>query len=426
MKAQTSIEFIILLAAVSSLSVFLIGLYGNVFSAERSSFSIVSNAFANSTQNMTNVQYGAVQGFHMSIFVPNSMYVGEQYTVQLAIYVPPNSSIQYIHVNASNAYVNPSSRANISSGFTVLSFSVLPLNPGLVVVNATALLGNSTRSVAGISYASIAQQSASNSTMPYFSISRNLESVAYNTSMPSHIYTLGLWSHCSYVSFWGSELSIGQECGAGASWYFWVGSWYCTWAPGSQSDTMTYCVYKQQSNASVQEILQKPHYIFSINVSVTYNNYNLNSELSSSVPEAPLLLKGMKAGNVLVSDVSGSANPISQYLVLDKPSGNYLENASTYSIMQVTRQNLYNELSYYNGTSISTSTLTRIEQGINSLNMIAGSIINGNESSSACSVSSNSVLCNPIPYLYYTIAANSSLVPGKFTEDYEGSILNIN
>ncbi|MGC8651954.1 MAG: hypothetical protein ACP5UH_01740 [Candidatus Micrarchaeia archaeon] len=437
MKAQTTLEFVLLLAAVASFSTILLGIYSGFMHGQKSAL-LEMGGIIEPNSTGTNTLFDAAAGdFYIAALVQNTTHIGVETTLQAVLYVPESERIEMLELNASNAYVAQPKRYNVGNGTVVESFDVVPLSGGAVGFNLTAVVNDSglieKESAYALSYAvasAVTGQEGQNTTTQIFaSIKRDSESIDYGAGGASNIYTIGVWNHCSYTGFWSNELSLGQECGSSASWYFWVSSWYCTWAQGLQSDTMTYCFYKEPSGVTISHISQNATYNYSISLALKLDTLDLNASLSSSEDKASLLEGGTGYGDATVTSVSGTLQDLSQgYLVLHKSGSSQgdMINASQYAPYSQASASTEGMLAYYNNTHTSSSSLQYVLQAISSMNNQAEELSNTTSASvSSCTAIGNSVSCAPLPYLYYTIDAVINNDKGAQEIDYEGSMINV-
>ena len=432
MKAQTTLEFVLLLAAVASFSTVLLSIYSGFMHGQKEVLLGIDNSLAQEGSANTSFSVPS-QKPYLAVLAQNRSYVGVESTVQAVLYVPEGSTVAMLELNATNAYVPQPIYRNVGSGTILESFEAMPLEDGPIRYNLTAMISDSgsteRMSAYAYAYATTSGQGTSNSsTQAFASIKRNSESVNYSVTGKSDIYTIGSWSHCSYVSFWGNELSLGQECGSSASWYLWVGSWYCTWAQGSQSDTMTYCFYKEPIGSAISHISQNASYSYNISLSVKLDSLELNASLSSSTNKSRLYGNGVPYGNATVTSVSGTLQDLGQsYFVLEKNQTGQesLINSSQYEPYYQALTSTVGMLDYYNGESASSSSLQYVLQSISSMDSDAEELSNATAAKvNGCSVSGNFVDCAPIPYLYYTISALAGNASPQ-SIDYEGSTISI-
>lgn len=429
MNAQTTLEFIILLAAVASFSVVLLSIYSGFMHNQKSAFLAITNSI-NGSAKYSNASFEAPSGsFYIKAFIQNVTYTGIESTLQGALEVPGNAVVTVLELNASGATIEPHSYYNIGNGTIILPFEIMPLRTGALSFNLTAVVNYSGRyekeSAYVMSYAET--PGIKNFTEGFASIKRNSEHIEYGL-VPQSLYNIGVQSHCSYVNFWGNELSLKGECGNSARWYLWVGSWYCTWAQGSQSDTMTYCFYPEQTNASVSSILPNGSYAYNISLLIDENGLELSSNLSNTTSTSQLKAEGTNDtyGNAIVESVSGLRQGISQsYLVLNKSGQKYIINASAYAAYGQALTSSEGMLGYYNGTGTSASAIQSILQGVSQLNSEAGKLSSTSATSiSNCTLSGNFLSCAPMPYFYYMI--NASLpISNNYSIDFEGSTITI-
>ncbi|MEM0202269.1 MAG: hypothetical protein QXR73_03770, partial [Candidatus Micrarchaeaceae archaeon] len=143
MKAQTTLEFIILLAAIAAFSTVLLGIYANFTHGQKSLLGSMGNSINAEAENANQSNAWPEAPFFIEALMQNITYVGIGSTLQGVLYVPGNASVSLLKLNASGAAVEPQEYSNIGNGTAVLPFRVIPLKAGMLSFNLTAIVNYS-------------------------------------------------------------------------------------------------------------------------------------------------------------------------------------------------------------------------------------------------------------------------------------------
>jgi hypothetical protein len=430
MRAQTTLEFIMLLSAAASLSVFAIGIYASMTNAQKPLYMKVLNQTGAASGNYAPTT-GAGYGYSAYASMPDISYVNRSNSLELVLTSPAGSKISSAYASASGgASVIPDSYYNISSdGLVVLTFSVVPGSAGAINISAVAdftYLGNETaRSAYAETYA--VRQNASNTTYlnPVFSASleRRNESVMYILSNGASTYTASMWSHCSYLDWSYKQASLTAQCG-NANWYFWEYDPYCI-------STITHCVKLYPANTTVSYIEDEQKYGYNTTLTLYNGTLRLSSSLSSVRNSSALgSSSGKVYGNASVIGVSGvGPQPYSSYVVLDTSGSERAANISYYNTYLQYLNNFYSLMDYYNNSNENASVVV---QGISTLNSEARDFADTKPSyNQYCNVTAQDgtgyYSCMPVSGLYYTInvSANPAARISSQSISVQGSIINV-
>ena len=309
MRAQTTLEFLILLSAAASLSVFAIGVYSNIAGAQKPFYQLLEQApVANSSSNVP-----AQPGGNGSIYasVADVVYVNKSNSFEVAIISPSPANVAEVHVTGNpGVTVIPDGYYNVSTdGLAILSFSVIPKTPGTITLNAVAEFSGSNGSAAVSAYAeTYAVQPGANGTaqqLPEFaaSLSRHNESILYGISGGTSAYTASMWSHCSDLGWSDSQLPLKNQCGD-ANWYFWQFDPGCYWNQGIYY--MTYCVKLNPTGTVVSSIQNSQSYSYNMSLLLYNGTERLTANMSSAKNKSLLAeADGQIGGNAVITGVSG-------------------------------------------------------------------------------------------------------------------------
>ncbi len=438
-RQQASIEFIIIMAAVTAFSVFGLSYYMHLHSAINqitgASNSILLPANGTNASTPLEMTAYALVPYHATAQAES------QATLIISTTEPAMLSVS---AGSPNSIISPCNYSNQN----LTSFLVLPVEVyipsagnGTLWFNVTAFSGNSELSkhlsYSFTSYANTTRNSTFNSSRQGTLNPQNVtakiipisEYVYYNASKFSNAYRITETSHCSYLNFWGQQMPIQSQCG-GASWYFWSFSSNCYYGP-AQVTTATYCVYQEPSGTKVASISQEPGYSYNVSLNVSYAGLNASAYLTQYNPESELESAGIAYGNASAGNEIYASAPNPQGSMIVSSNGTFfIANSTDYSEYANAYEQLVNTMSYYNNTGDSGDTSSASEAMYSYENAL-GSFIGdlGPANSSLCSVSNNGAIYKCKPYsqfqFYNMSAALNSYNGTPKTLSYMGSSIKI-
>ncbi|MGC8622455.1 MAG: hypothetical protein ACP5UC_00620 [Candidatus Micrarchaeia archaeon] len=440
MKVQSSMEFMIILVAVSAFAASALGIYSGFFHTQHASFeNILSVAGSNKTVNW---QLNNVQNAYIEVYAPHIAYLNESSSLQVAVYAD-NAIIESASMSSPFLRHTPSGYSGIEvDGVSILPFNIMPSTVG--EENATVSVGldyngsihyyNKSVQLYSIVQGSSFNASKARSSLLTFSASLYPHSISVLSSISkgASLYKITEWSHCSYTNFFHNELSMQAECG-NAKWYFWIFSSRCYYNSGSA--TRTYCIYENPSGASTYAIAPNTSYSYNVTLDL-YNSSSgvyLSSELLSSRHSNPIeSINGSQVGNAIVGASIAAYVPSQyySYYLLNK-SGNYTAvNESAYSQYLQAYNNMNYVLSYYNSTGIDSSELSSIQQAISSYNTQSGIFYYSKPAASPCNVIEYSgsywYSCSALSMEFGNITAFLETLPHlNSSEVFDGSNINV-
>ncbi len=418
MKAQATLEFIILLSAIAAFGSFAISTYAGLLHQQHAAYLSLLNKSANAAV-LASTPSSTGNELFIYASMANVSYVNRSNSLQVVVALPEGTTLLSLKAAGSQQYgVAPSAYYNISaSGMDILPFSVVPTAQGPLNVNMSADIayGNGTLT-RNLTVESFAVPPGSNLTAPTnielsASIDRHNESVLYGISNAIPVYTVSMWSHCSYVNVWFQQLSIQDQCGY-ASWYFFQHNSDCYWNDGGLP--ITYCVALTPTNTSVRQVQSRQSYAYSITISLSNRSTVLRSDINSIATTFPVLGPGGKSdGNASIEGVSGTAaQGYSNYMVLNTTRSRWQVNVGDYNAYQQPLNNFESIMTYYNNTN---GNVGAIGEAMGALNSAASTFI---ASSPAASTDSCEIVvqgsewyyaCAPFSPLYYSIDARLNL-----------------
>ncbi|MEM3827061.1 MAG: hypothetical protein QXR58_00475 [Candidatus Micrarchaeaceae archaeon] len=443
-SAQSSMEFIMILVAVSAFSSAAVGIYLNASRIQSSSFEKLLGAGSNSSLSANAPAQAGNRGVYFSVYAPSIAYVNQSNSIMVVVYAD-NATLDYLSVSAPSVMHSPSAYSNATlSEAEVFPFSVVPERTGasnisisLAVTQHGSVLRYNKSVELYVEYAPFALAgSGQSSTAPALlsaALYPHSEFMLSSIDSGPALYNITEWSHCSYTGFFHQEESIQAECG-NANWYFWIFSSSCYYNSGSS--TVTYCIYENHKGASIDSIGAQDFYQYNITLSLynTSKGIYLSSSLRNSSTALPLVssVNGTRVGNVSISSsMSGYAPPQDySYYLLNRSSSYEAVNSSSYSQYMQAYNNLNYVLNYYNDSGIGDSQLSTIQQMISSYNKESASIYNSAGAAAPCAIiSSNGKVwyaCKLISLEFDNITARFTFPPHQnSTSVVGGSNINI-
>lgn len=420
LTAQTALEFIILLSAVSAFCVFALGAYAGVIGQQRSVYLDMLNYSPNSTA--VNSLPDAVTAPYLFASMPNVSYVNKSSTLHVVIAAQGEADLLRLEVDGTPGYgVVPQGYYNSSvSGVEVFPFSVVPTAPGPLSPNIRVELkygGNTvTENLVAQSFA-VPFSLYSNGSLPTWlsaGISRHNESVLYSLSNATPVYVASMWSYCGFNSY----------CGAG--WHFTSFSDNCYWNHNGKPES--YCVELDPTDTSARTLQAQPAYAYNITLSIDNRSLALSANLSSSASASALkTTNGMVYGNATVLSVSGASAP-PDYVVLNTTASAWIANSSAYAAYSQSVDSLISMLNYYSTSGIDLGSVSEAMSALN--DTVARLTASRASTSQSCNIYSAGLeqycSCTPSSLLYYEIAANlSSDDANSQLLSVQGSTINV-
>ena len=365
MNSQSSVEFLLISAALLSMAALSLGIYYHmlrVSSSAASSLMGAQNAIAVPAANVAAYQPTA------ALFLQqNATYGSEEYAYG---YVYAGNYTVNMSLSSDGVAILGNSTYSVNGGSSIIQFGFIPENSGesSITLNYSYLYGGKPVSYSKSYYllAMLKYSGASpNSSVQYSGKVTGLNySLGYNTSA-SPVGKIYVSTHCTYTNFYGNPLPFSEQCGS-ASWDYRIFSNYCYYY--SDTSTQTYCVYLDKvATAVYPEGQPKPAYSVNASVSLGSAHYSsiINSSSNSTVYSASGEPSGYAYNNGTVT--YSPIQPDSVYLNLSNgtqkivPQQYYYGYASAFS-------SLSGYMSYYNGTAVSQSELSSIGGKLSSYN----------------------------------------------------------
>ncbi|HUY70397.1 MAG TPA: hypothetical protein VMV00_02410 [Candidatus Baltobacteraceae bacterium] len=433
-KGQTSIEFMVLLAASASLGVVGLAMYQHLSGSQSAVFSSILNA----SGSAHTAQYHSTNGsYSASLSLGGTSYLNRSNGIYLLVTAPYGAYIARADINSTGGTVSPGSyNGTTTDGITLMQFSFIPSQQGSgsvsasvnVSYNGTTRILRSTAYTYSIPFVADAPSGGTGSPQFSAAITTINQSITYPLAAPINISYVTQWSHCTFHNLFGT-LSYQGQCGD-ANWDYVSFSESCYYESGVT--TATYCMKLDATQSSYSTISGTQGYIYAIELRL-YNQTMSLSALANSSSAGPRVLdgSGIQAGNATVSAVSGiGSNPSQGYVVLNVSNAERVVGISSYQPYAQALNNLDSVLGYYNQSGAQGSDVSSIQDAIDGYNNQVLQFTNAsNAVNPQCTLSApgrNQVYaCAPVSGLYYTINATVSGVKSPQLLSVAGSTVDI-
>ncbi|MEM0147673.1 MAG: hypothetical protein QXD11_01220 [Candidatus Micrarchaeaceae archaeon] len=390
---QTSIEFLLISAAIISTCIFSLGLY-SVFQAN-----VISNYKTINFSANYSLSTGSMIIPHVSIYA--SKIMKEFDTSSVYAIITADGPIQSVELEAQNATVSkPFTDINGTNPY-ILHFSVIPHSKGNISLTAIAIINgkyyNATFQTFVISNQNMSIENQQNISAV---ILRNLEEIYYSAAGYTAINKVYITSSCTKLNFFYQPYSLKEQCGNNVAWGVRVTALWCV--PGTDS-TMTYCFYLQKTNISISNINESYNKIYNITVSIKDGNKLFNSTLTSQEGQGQVFYNGKAIGNATIGNnvTAYGTNLPEQYLFFNRSGNISIANISFYQNYMQYWNNMKGLLGYYNSSYVDSSTFSSIIQSVSVYNNYISKepyLINKTQD---CIVDKDAFTCIPYsPFMY--------------------------
>jgi hypothetical protein len=414
MRAQTTLEFVILLSAIAAFGSLAIGTYAGVLGKQKAAYGSIIN---NTTATASAPTYASGSPF-LYASMPSISYLNRSNPLQVIVALPVGATLTSLKAVGAEQYgIVPSAYYNISApGTEILPFSIVPSVQGPVSVNMSAEIayanGTLARNLTAVSFAVPQGTDTAALADGGFSamIARHNESVLYGISNATPVYEAKMWSHCSAINGAGGQFPLQWQCG-NANWYFFGFDTTCYWNDGGRP--ITYCVELVPTNTSSRQVQYQQSYAYNVTLALFNGGADLYSDLNSTDPESQVFGSGGKDYGIAdVEGVSGDGGlGYGDLMMLNNTQKEWQANMSEYDAYQQALNNLISTMEYYNNTGGDPGAAA---QDISGLNTTALKLtLQGTQSGNGnCSVVGNAVwhyACKPAYPLYYSIDARLNI-----------------
>ncbi len=412
MRAQASLEFLLVMSAISALCLTAVLLYGGdikLYSANQ----IQANPIYFQPPN-----YGTEDNSSLIAYLNTTSVNGSPNPIYLVLY---GCSYGYANITiASNAssILNANMAAQFSNILSLADYFV-PYRSGQIgiSINYSITCKNSTvhRSYELSSFSQ--NLTKSNPPTQYLGVSASItqrnESTLYNLSSQP-VYNLGQDNGCTAHDFSGNPLPVAAQCGTSNAWDYMVFSSSCY--TNNQGQTATYCIYPDQTGYYLRSINPSEYryeYAFSLTIYNGTDAYSIN--LNSTQGTFPVYVRSEKVGVANVLNVY-SQEYAPDFSVLSNSSSTLSVNTSYETKYGQAMNSAFATLAFYNSTGVDGSTQSEIEQQISSFNKSSSQLLGSkNQLSGQCKLFSNYLQCNSLYHLDYVInvTLTKDLIPNS-------------
>ncbi len=427
MRAQTALEFMLIMGAVVGLAAVAIGVY---ISIQKGNTTSINEMLKSTTTVAANTGIVLLPNFYL--YLPAAFKVGSAGSAMLVVSWPGSFVVDGLNLSAENASViSQGSKSESSNGTYLGYFEIVPTEQGKVKMSVRGVIhyANTTKNFSESAVSFATYPSRHNRTA--YGISATIlqhNSSAFFGSVPSgSIYTISTSTHCAYSNWEGHLYKIVAQCGAGASWYYYVGSAECYYGAGSQY--RAYCLYKSDIGTSYMTN-RNGTYNYSITLLLQNNQTLLRSNLSSAESTNQIYSNGRDFGNATVSGtVYGNSTP-PRYTIKAQGGAYSQVPEKDYSTFDSYLNNTLATLAYYNGSKISGASSDIAAEQIGKYNSEAESLLSNNAGMGNCtmvgSVPGPEYLCKVDGVISFSnITARLDGYYGNMTVDYGKSVINI-
>ena len=393
MRAQTSIEFMLILSAVSILSLSAISLYTKGISLEHSTLS--SENFSYVTTQIVPINDSA-DAPSFSFAMPLNSSVGKEEVAQALGYGCGSGSLNFSLSSSAILFNTTSMRGNFS-GMYLSEIRFMPTRAGIdyASINYSIRCAGTKRNGTYYSYTDALPAAYAYSDSQYSATISNIsESVVYNESTSENVSQFNEWDHCTQIGFWGNPYGINSQCGTYNAWEYNIFSAGCYTGGGSQTET--FCITPK--NTGFQEVgtntANAPRYSYSFTINLTTPNGEMFSTVISSSSRDFVYSANEIVGTASIQNVSYTGTAEGPLLwhsgsMLNVDPNSYVE----YSRAMTNAKYL---LWYYNKTDISSPEQSAIQQAIAAYENASSVMIRtADPANDSCRMSYDSILCTP-------------------------------
>ncbi|MGC8687901.1 MAG: hypothetical protein ACP5RQ_00665 [Candidatus Micrarchaeia archaeon] len=432
MKIQSTLEFIIILTAVSLFSIFVISQYIPLQNMQKSAFNKLSNQLEyNTIKNSNVIKIYSGNNINITAILPSITYINKSSNIDLIFSYPHPYIIDSIKLNSINAQIYPNDFYSINGSYIqLIQASLIPKIPGYfnVSISITATIANSIKkyNLSLDSFARYVNQNISNNTNKTAVLINNRnESILFNLSNDNKIVNMYEWKHCPYVGVWGNILPEYRQCGYN-TYGFMIYSTVCN----SGAYTLYVCIKPVNYNFNIQNISDSYSYLYKIDLYTSINNINTITTLSNNYSSNQLISNNNIIGNVKINNFFGTFSLFNQsykkYVIKNTIYTKYIINSTFYNNYSDNLLKFTTTLVDVNGTSITSnlysyinSLVSKINYNSSELNIQQAIQING------CRLMQNQFICKSYYPFIYNITENIFNQSINKTVDYEGSIIHI-
>ncbi len=422
---QASLEFILILAGVSTLALASVIGYSHLQSSAKSILSDLNNSPVGFSVNNT------LPDFHstptLNIYFPLNSSFGVPNKMQIDAYGCDSGLLRFALSSNNILFSRPYGSAAIA-GIVSINDSFVPFASG-----EDAVLLNYTLNCTGGEFVSANEELftyAATFTTPYSSqqnayatISQRNESIYYPLQNQGFIVNFTQFNHCTYVNFWDVPYSPTVQCGYNPAAYD-----YYTFDGGCLAPNYpylrTYCIVpNEMSYAAYALNTSAPHLRYSFELEIQTPEGTVAASLTNATNSSQLYLGGQVIGTAIISQAYSP--PYSQlFTMIADGNDTYLyANATLYAQYLQYKNALYAQLNYYDNQGSAgeiPQSLATYEQSLSTMLRSLQPTTTG-----GCEAGGSYLICEPFTPFTYQIVINAS---GIYSQSlyYDGSLIRIN
>ncbi len=421
-KTQSSLEFLLILSAISALSLAALSIYGKEVAYGKDAASLIFNGI-NSSQINYSTTYPDNPG--VSIYVPINSSAYMKNRMQIIAYGCESGSAS-AHLSSTSMVFSENAISAKVNGISIIGDYFEPLSVGNGELNVSYAINCTNKNLTGsesFSTYSRANSTSESAPLSFYMTDRN-ESERYPMETGA-LLSASQFNHCTYVNFFGNPYGVGPQCGTPDAWDFRASTQHCYQV---YVYTITYCVVPEDSGYNISSVeIGNATYIYYFTMHINSGYGDLLSSISSSSRNSEVTLNGSNVGNASVSDVFSQMQPLYTEFI-SKDTSYASINSSAYEMYSEDKNGLYSELGFYNSTQVSYDTVSQEDAAVSAYLASVRSLIGSNGSVGAgCAIYNDTYTCKPnLPFEYViNVTLSKGLGIGNETLSYEGSIVNI-
>lgn len=421
MKLQASLEFLLILAIIGGLSLAMLTSYKSTLSKNQDLLSAISPN--NSLQNLT-LNSQSPQNFGVAFYLPANSTLDKSNPIQIATFGCNSGTLSVFFNSSSITFAENKIDVQVSGiGLNAAYFTPEVQGYHQIDVNYNYSCGdlhkNAELNLTTYSFPSIVSF-VNNS--PSAAITDRKEQISYNRINDGPLVGVTEFDHCTYAGIFGPT-GISSQCDTSNAWEYSVFSSYCY--STSNYQTRTYCIVPYPTGY----LMGHPDPLnYSYNYSFLLDIYSQNLDFKANLSNnhgSKLFLNGHNVGNVTISRVSGTTN-IQEINFLIFNGNSKVSNPSAYSQYFQAKNNLYGNLDFYNGTTVSTDIQSSLDSSVLAYSKSLNNLINSTIQNSPCAIQASSYVCNSLSLFSYEIDINAIGTPLlNSTISSEGSVIKI-
>ncbi len=427
-RIQTSIEFVILLTCVSTLSLSGILLFKSLETQGSSAVSAIANkTLTAQTRSYVPVSTGSP---YLNIYFPENSTLGTPNRMQIDAYGCDSGHAQINISSNSLTFSRTKITANLT-GISVENVSFEPLQAGPATGSVTYTMNCGSTNDSGSyplwTYATYRQQSPGQQD-DYAVITARNESLLYRLLNLGGIYNFTTFNHCTFVNFWTVPYSADRQCyyDTGASDYLaFDGSCLAPDYPYSRA----YCDVPDLLNYNISQLNSSYSLDYSFKLTLQTALGLASANLTSASQNSTVYSNGQAIGTASVSE-SYAPSYLPQQIIVQGPGQAYsYGNATAYSQYEQAYDSLNDLLQFYNNAEISGDSQASIQVSLYAVSTSSSAFLRSltGITGSSCEVNGGVYRCpSKVPFTYQINVNLPGLEGQNESLNYAGTLVRIN